>query len=194
MIEYVNGAVAELTPTYVVIETSGGVAYMLNITLQTYTALQNTTTARVLVHETIREDAWVLYGFTDKTERELFRLLLGVSGVGAASARTILSAIPTTELQAVISCGDLNRLKSVKGIGVKTAQRIIVDLRDKINVAHDALLIHSTPNSAIFDESILALEALGYSRASTKKVVERILKDSPDARAEAVIKRALSML
>ena len=132
MIEYVKGRVASLNPAAAVIETSGGVAYILQISLPTFSKLENMPEATLLVHEAIREDAWTLYGFLEESERELFRLLIGVSGVGASTARMILSALSADELSAVIASSDVKRLKSVKGVGAKTAERIIVDLRDKI--------------------------------------------------------------
>ena len=136
MIEAIKGTISAINPAAVTLDTAGGVSYLLNITLPTFTKLQNEREARLLVHESIREDAWVLFGFINEEEREMFRLLVGVSGVGAATARMILSAIPASELGAVISGGDVRRLKSVKGVGAKTAERIIVDLRDKIKPTH----------------------------------------------------------
>ncbi len=137
MIEYIKGTLAELTPTYAVIECNG-IGYMICITLPAYSALEGTTQAKLLIHEAIREDAHQLYGFISEQERSLFRSLIGVSGVGTNTARMILSSIPAPELERVIVGGDHTRLKNVKGIGIKTAQRIIVDLRDKIKPIGDA--------------------------------------------------------
>ena len=164
MIESITGKIASLNPAAVVIETAGGVGYLLNITLPTYSRLENSAETRLLVHESIRDDAWILYGFLDEEEREMFRALVGVSGVGAASARMILSAIPASELGAVISSSDTRRLKSVKGIGAKTAERIIVDLRDKIKAGADTLLTQSQTVSPAFDEALEALVILGFPR------------------------------
>ena len=164
MIEYVKGEVASLNPAAAVIETAGGVAYMLNISLATYDKLQGQRTARVYVHEAIRDDAWTLYGFADERERDIFRQLIGVSGVGAGMARVILSSISLDELAAVIASGDVKRLKNVKGIGAKTAERIIVDLRDKIKVADATLLSQSLVNNDAYDEALAALTMLGFDR------------------------------
>lgn len=196
MIEYIRGTIAALTPTDVTVETAGGVAYLLNITLPTYSALENMKDARLLVHESIRDDAWVLFGFIDKAERSVFRALIGVSGVGAGSARTILSAIPAAELATVISAGDARRLKNVKGIGTKTAERIIVDLRDKINVPDDTLLTQqpTAKNNEAFDEALTALTILGYTRQQSQKALQKLFEADPAIRVEAAIRKALSMM
>lgn len=166
MIEYIRGTLTALSPTDATIETAGGVAYLLNITLPTYSALEGADKVKLLVHENIREDAWTLFGFLDEAERSLFRSLIGVSGVGAGSARTILSAIPASELASVITSGDVRKLKNVKGIGTKTAERIIVDLRDKINSTETTLLKQQSAEkeSEIFEEALTALTILGYTR------------------------------
>ncbi|MDE7467082.1 MAG: Holliday junction branch migration protein RuvA, partial [Muribaculaceae bacterium] len=140
MIETITGTIASINPAAVVVETAAGIGFELNITLPTFSAIENRTDVRLLVHENIREDAWVLYGFLTAEERDMFRLLIGVSGVGASSARLILSAISAPELGAVIASGDVKQLKSVKGIGTKTAERIIVDLKDKIKAVPSTLL------------------------------------------------------
>ncbi len=196
MIEYIRGTIAALTPTDVTVETAGGVAYLLNITLPTYSALENMKDARLLVHESIRDDAWVLFGFIDEAERSVFRALIGVSGVGAGSARTILSAIPAAELATVISAGDARRLKNVKGIGTKTAERIIVDLRDKINVPDDTLLTQqpAAKNNEAFDEALTALTILGYTRQQSQKALQKLFEADPAIRVEAAIRKALSMM
>lgn len=194
MIESVKGKITALNPAAVVIDTAGGVGYLLNITLPTYTRLEGAAEARLLVHESIRDDAWVLYGFLNETEREMFRALVGVSGVGAASARMILSAIPAGELGAVISSSDTKRLKSVKGIGTKTAERIIVDLRDKIKTGIDTLLTQSQPVNPAFDEALEALVILGFPRQASQKALEKLFKDEPGISLESAIKRAMSMI
>lgn len=194
MIEYVSGRIAELTPTYAVID-CGGLGYLLNISLTTFSALEGVGEARLLVHEAIREDAYQLFGFQTEQERQVFRLLIGVSGVGANTARMILSSIPAPELEVVIASGDHGRLKNVKGIGVKTAQRIIVDLRDKIKPASDALINQTiATNSDVFDEALLALVMLGFARPQSQKVLKKIFDADPTIRVEAAIKKALSML
>jgi Holliday junction DNA helicase RuvA len=204
MLEYVSGKVAELSPTTAVLDVNG-VGYELNITLTTFTALekevggqlgerQPVTTAKLFVHEVIREDAWTLYGFASKRERELFRELIGVSGVGSGSARMILSSIPPAELEQVITSGDEKRLKAVKGIGGKTAQRIIVDLRDKIKPTGDALLIQAGPTSDVYDEALAALVMLGFAKPASQKVLSKLFAQEPSLKVEQAIKKALTML
>lgn len=196
MIEYIKGDIASLTPTEAVIETTGGVGYLLNISLNTYTSIEQSSrkALRIYVHEIIREDAVTLYGFFDLQEREIFRQLIGVSGVGASIARMILSAIPPVDLQQVIVSSDVRRLKSVKGIGAKTAERIIVDLKDKIKGV-DVTLLEKTPvASEIFDEAMAALVMLGFPKQQTQKVLEKIFKADPDIKVEVAIKKALSMM
>ncbi|MDO4319374.1 MAG: Holliday junction branch migration protein RuvA [Bacteroidales bacterium] len=194
MIESVTGKIASLNPAAVVIETAGGVGYLLNITLPTYSRLEGVGETRLLVHESIRDDAWILYGFLDDTEREMFRALVGVSGVGAASARMILSAIPAVELGTVISSSDTKRLKAVKGIGAKTAERIIVDLRDKIKAGADTLLTQSQTVSPAFDEALEALVILGFPRPASRKALEKLFNAEPTISLESAIKRAMSMI
>ena len=196
MIEYIKGDIASLTPTEAVIETTGGVGYLLNISLNTYTSIEQSSrkALRIYVHEIIREDAVTLYGFFDLQEREIFRQLIGVSGVGASIARMIHSAIPPVDLQQVIVSSDVRRLKSVKGIGAKTAERIIVDLKDKIKGV-DVTLLEKTPvASEIFDEAMAALVMLGFPKQQTQKVLEKIFKAEPDIKVEVAIKKALSMM
>lgn len=205
MIEYISGPVAELTPTTAVVDVNG-IGYELNITLTTFTALesevggqlgerQSGLRTRLYVHEVIREDAHQLYGFATKRERELFRELIGVSGVGSASARMILSSISPAELEQVITSGDERRLKGVKGIGAKTAQRIIVDLRDKIKPSGDSLLMQpGVAQSDIFDEALAALVMLGFAKPASQKVLTKLLAAEPTLKVEQVIKKALTML
>lgn len=199
MIEYIKGRIEELTPASVTLETADGVGYLLNISLNTYSALEGKQNARLLVHEAIREDAWVLYGFSDERERSLFRALIGVSGVGASTARIILSAYSTSEIENIIACGDVKALKNVKGIGAKTAERIIVDLRDKIKPGDDTLLegvfarvSPRTPEA--MDEAGAALVMLGFPKAQTQKVLKKLFEAEPDLKVEAAVKKALAML
>ncbi|MDE6084927.1 MAG: Holliday junction branch migration protein RuvA [Muribaculaceae bacterium] len=194
MIEFIKGTVNSLSPTDVVLETSAGIGYLLNITLSTFSALEGQNEALLLVHEAIREDAWVLYGFIDEKERSLFRLLIGVSGVGANTARMILSSISATELEQVISSGDPARLKAVKGVGVKTAQRIIVDLKDKIKPVDLTLSIQPEVSSEVFDEALAALVMLGFQRQQSQKVLKKLFDANPNITVEAAIKRALTMM
>ncbi len=193
MIEYISGKIADLTPTYAVIDCSG-IGYMTCISLPTFTALEGRESAKLLIHESIREDAHQLFGFINEHERQLFRLLIGVSGVGANTARMILSSIPAPELEQVIISGDHTRLKNVKGIGIKTAQRIIVDLRDKIKPTGDALNIQPTVPSEIFDEALSAMIMLGFTRVQSQKALKKIFDENPEIKVENAIKKALSMM
>lgn len=192
MIEYVKGKLEELTPATAVIETAGGVAYMLNISLPTYSALEGLSEAKLLVHESIRDDAWVLFGFATDRERELFRALVSVSGVGSGTARVILSSIKPEELAAAIASGDEKRLKAVKGIGAKTAQRIIVDLRGKIVETETSETIASMGSA--YDDALAALMALGYQRAACSKVLKSLFEKNPAMKADEAIRKSFSML
>lgn len=193
MIEYLRGELAELTPTYAVVDT-GGIGYMVCITLPAYTALNGQKEAKLLIHEAIREDAYQLYGFINEQERSLFRALIGVSGVGANTARMILSSVPAPELEGVIINGDHAKLKNVKGIGVKTAQRIIVDLRDKIKPTGDTLIMQPVAESEVFDEALAALTMLGFTRQQSQKALKKIFDADPLVKVEAAIKQALAMM
>ena len=197
MIEYVKGEISDLTPTYCVLETNG-IGYMLNISLVTYQELQGQSAVRLYVYENIREDAHVLYGFLTKAERELFLLLISVSGVGAATARMILSSFTVVELQEVIATGNVNAIKSVKGIGLKSAQRIIVDLKDKIGTMHNAqCTMHNVgvgSNNENMEEAVAALVALGFQKAASVKVVEKLMKEDATMAVGKIVKRALSMM
>lgn len=198
MIDYIKGSLEELTPTYAVIDCSG-VGYRCEISLPTFTSCEGKQQVKLLVHEVVREDAWTLYGFTDERERSLFRLLIGVSGVGAGTARMILSALSAAELEAVITSGDHVSLKAVKGIGAKTAQRIIVDLKDKVKPADDfeptllpsAGAIASTP---AFDEALAALVMLGFPRSQSEKVLKKLYGADHELKVETAIKQALALL
>ena len=194
MIEYIRGEVVELTPTLAVIDCQG-VGYGLNISLTTYSTLAVGRETRLYVYEAIREDAHLLYGFIDRRERELFLLLISVSGVGPNTARMILSSLSPAELEQGIASGQVNLLKSVKGIGAKTAERIIVDLKDKIKAGGDTLLIsHTTQQQELQDEAVAALVMLGFAQAASQKVVQKLLKENPALKVEEVIKTALKML
>ena len=195
MIEYIHGQLAELTPAYAVVDCHG-VGYLLAITLTAYTELQDKKEAHLLVYEAIREDAYQLYGFVSRQERELFRELIGVSGVGANTARMILSSIPAPELASVIIAGDHTRLKAVKGIGAKTAQRIVVDLRDKIKPAGDVALaaIAAPAMSETCEEALAALVMLGFPRPAAQKALRKLFEADPHIKVELAIKKALAML
>ena len=194
MIEYISGEVVELTPTSAVIETSGGVGYFLNISLNTYSGLKQGERTRLYVHEAIREDAYTLYGFKGHRERELFQILISVSGVGPNTARMILSGLSPQEFEQVIATENVALLKSVKGIGAKTAQRIIVDLKDKIK-AVGSTLVNSIPAASLtYEEAVAALSMLGFAPQASQKVVQKILQEKPGAPVEEVIKQSLKML
>ena len=193
MIEYIKGEITEVTPTYAVIE-NNGIGYFVNISLYTYTELQNSRSSMLYIYESIREDAHVLYGFIDKHERELFLLLISVLGVGPNSARMIQSSLSPSELENSIATSNVNSLKSVKGIGAKTAQRIIVDLKDKIKAPSDSLSIQIPANNEIFDEALAALVMLGFSQQASQKVLKKLLSTSQSLNVEDVIKKALKMM
>ncbi len=193
MIEYIKGEITEVTPTYAVVE-NNGIGYFVNISLYTYTELQNSRSSMLYIYESIREDAHVLYGFIDKHERELFLLLISVSGVGPNSARMIQSSLSPSELENSIATSNVNSLKSVKGIGAKTAQRIIVDLKDKIKAPSDSLSIQIPANNEIFDEALAALVMLGFSQQASQKVLKMLLSTSQSLNVEDVIKKALKMM
>lgn len=198
MIEFIEGKVEELTPTQAVLLTRGGVGYNLNISLFTFSALQNREEARLYVHEAIREDAYLLYGFSGKQERELFLMLISVPGIGGASARMILSSFSPAELVEIISSGNDSLLKKVKGIGAKTAQRIIVDLHDKIAKTksddNPLNLSAGIQSGKVADEALQAMTALGFVQSAAQKVVTSILKEQPDMSVEAVIREALKRI
>jgi Holliday junction DNA helicase RuvA len=197
MIEYIKGEIVELSPTRLIIE-CGGIGYELNISLTTYSYFNGKDSGKLYVYEVIREDAHSLYGFADKAERELFLLLISVSGVGPNTARMILSSIPPGELVRVIANNEENALKSVKGIGLKTAQRIIVDLKNKVSTTGiENLPGQSTTvqgNGEVAEEAIAALVMLGFQKTASAKVVSSILKSTPGLAVEQVIKTALRML
>ncbi|MDR0940059.1 MAG: Holliday junction branch migration protein RuvA [Mediterranea sp.] len=201
MIEYVRGDLAELTPAVAVIDCNG-VGYAANISLNTYSAIQGKKQCKLYVYEAIREDAYVLYGFADRLERAIFLLLISVSGIGGNTARMILSALSPSELVNVISSENANLLKTVKGIGLKTAQRIIVELKDKIQTVGLPLSAGGTAaggmmpasNAEVLEEAVAALTMLGFAVAPSQKVVVAILKEQPDAPVETVIKLALKRL
>ena len=198
MIEYIKGEITEITPALAVIECNG-IGYGVNISLNTYSAIQSKQSIKLYIYEAIREDAYVLYGFSTKQERELFLLLITVSGIGGNTARMILSALSPAELCNVISSGNDKLLKTVKGIGLKTAQRIIVDLKDKIAATGGETVTGSAANllpahSEVYDEAIAALTMLGFAQAPSQKVVTAILKEEPSLAVEKVIKLALKRL
>lgn len=205
MIEYIKGELTEITPAQAIIECAG-VGYLLNISLNTYTAIQDKSQVKLYVHEALmtggRDDSYTLYGFSTKQEREIYRMLVTVSGVGTSTARMILSATSPAELVNIISTGNEKALKGVKGIGLKTAQRIIVDLRDKMassGMIQDITTMAAQAsgkqiNTEVRDEAVGALTMLGFSPAPSSKVVTEILEQTPDMPVEQVIKQALKLI
>lgn len=195
MIDYIKGRITELNPACLVIETAG-VGFFVNISLNTYSQLNGQGSPEIIlpVHEVIREDARQLYGFSGKAERELFRLLISVSGVGPGTARMVLSSLKPDEVERAISESNVSLLKSVKGIGLKTAERIIIDLRDK--VVKIAGLDEFSPqrDNTIRDEALSALTMLGFVRSASTKVVEKLLAENRDLTVEDLIKHALRNL
>ena len=195
MIEYIKGTIVELTPTDVVLE-CGGIGYICPISLQTYEKFQNQDKITVYVHHYIREDEEIFFGFATKDERELFRLLISVSGIGVASARMMLSSLTSDEIRNAILSEDINRIKSVKGIGLKSAQRLVLELKDKIvkGAGTDNTVLFQPAANAIADEATTALVMLGFSKAAISKVMPSILKANPGAKVEEIIKIALKKL
>ncbi len=198
MIDYIKGELTEINPAYAVVE-AGGIGYGVQITLTTYTAIQQQKSIKLYIYESIREDAHVLYGFLTPGERQLFLLLISVSGIGANTARMIMSSYSAQEIQDMIATGNVRALNSIKGIGSKTAQRIIVDLKDKIvklGIAAPGQPAASTApaNNAVRGEAVAALVMLGFPAAASQKTVDKILQEQPDIRVELLIKLALKMM
>lgn len=193
MITQIRGRLVEKNPTYVVVDCSG-VGYLLHISLQTFSALPDDEAVVLYSHLSIREDAHTLYGFISKTEREVFKLLISVSGVGPSIARTMLSSMTSEEIQNAIASENVALIQSVKGIGAKTAQRVIVDLRDKILETFDIDEVSVNKNNTNKEEALSALEVLGFNRKQSDKVLSGILKESPNETVELLIKKALKNL
>ena len=195
MIEYIKGQIVELTPAELILECSS-VGYSILISLQTYEALQGKAQAVVYIHHYIREDEELYFGFATKDERELFRLLIGVSVIGVASARMMLSSLTSEEIRQAILAEDIRKIKSVKGIGLKSAQRLVLELKDKIvkGAGTDTGVIFAQEQNATADEATTALVMLGFTKANISKVIPAILKDNPGAKVELIIKEALKRL
>jgi len=195
MLDYIKGEITELTPASVVIET-GGLGYIASISLNTYSALNGLSSCKLYVYESIREDAHQLFGFMEKRERELFLHLISVSGIGANTARMVLSSIAPYELEGIISSGNANALKAVKGIGSKTAERIIIDLKDKIRVSGNSVNMPAPAGASgeAAKEAVAALTMLGFNLIASQKVVAKIEKEHPAFTVEEIIKNALKVL
>lgn len=194
MYEYISGKIAGLTPANAVVE-AGSVGYFLHISLNTYSAINGQQNVKLFLHQVVREDAHLLYGFADQNERELFRQLISVNGIGSNTALMMLSSLTPDEIKKAILEENVNLLKSIKGIGVKTAQRVIIDLKDKIGKlpASDQILITGADNT-IRDEALSALVMLGFARKNVEKELDQILKSNPGITVEQVIKTALKSL
>lgn len=193
MIEYIEGKVSTLTPTSLVLETTG-IGYFINISLYTYSQIDGKENVKMLIHEVIREDAHQLYGFAASREREIFRMLLSVSGVGANTARMMLSSAEPSGIEKAIMESDVNMLKGIKGIGAKTAQRIIIDLKDKIGKSSDDADLFAVRDNTIRDEAFTALVMLGFPKNVVGKALDKLLKEEKDLSVEQLIKGALKIL
>ncbi len=193
MIDYITGTVTGLNPAFVVVE-CGGIGYNINISLNTYAAIDKAVTCKILIHESIREDAHLLFGFATEEERDLFRQLISVSGVGAGTARMMLSSVRPGDLREAITGGDVSTLKAVKGIGLKTAQRIIVDLKDKLGKHVGSGEIIAFSDNTAREEALSALVMLGFARISAIKVIDNLLKETRTLPVEELVRRALKLL
>lgn len=193
MIAHLQGKLVEKTPTDVIID-CGGVGYHVNISLHTYSLLPNTDQMKLYTYLQIKEDAHTLFGFVEKSEREIFKMLLSVSGIGASIARTMLSSLEPKQIIQALAVGDLATIQSIKGIGSKTAQRAILDLKDKVLKLYDLDEVSIAQNNTNKDEALSALEVLGFNKKLAERIVDKIVKESPDASVESLIKQALKNL
>ncbi len=193
MIAHLQGKLVEKTPTHVVID-CGGVGYDVNISLHTYSLLPSTDFIKLFTHLQIKEDSHTLFGFVEKSEREIFKLLLSVSGIGASIARTMLSSLDPKQITNAIASGDVITIQSIKGIGSKTAQRVILDLKEKVLKLYDLDEVSMSQSNTNRDEALSALEVLGFVRKTSERVIEKIIKDAPDSSVEFIIKQALKNL
>lgn len=195
MIDYIKGEITELNPTEVTVECNG-IGYRILISLQTFSAIERQKETKIYIHHYLREDEELYYGFSTKDERELFRLLIGVSGIGASTARMMLSSLSSEEIRNAIIAEDINRIKSIKGIGTKSAQRLIIELKDKIvkGAGSDTGTLLQTAESSIVEEATTALVLLGFTKANVTKAVNAVLKENPSASIETIIKASLKKL
>lgn len=193
MIAHIQGKLVEKTPTEVVIDCNG-IGYHINISLHTYSLLPNTDFIKLFTHLIIKEDAHTLYGFVEKSEKEIFKMLLLVSGIGAGIARTMLSSLEPKQIIQALASGDVATIQSIKGIGGKTAQRAILDLKDKVLKIYDLDEVSMSQHNTNRDEALSALEVLGFVRKSSEKLVDKVISDNPNATVEVIIKQALKNL
>ena len=195
MIDYIKGIIVEMTPTDMVLECHG-IGYRILISLQTYEALNGKSETTIYIHHYLREDEELYYGFASKDERELFRLLIGVSGIGASTARMMLSSLTSDEIRNAILAEDINKIKSIKGIGLKSAQRLILELKDKVvkGAGSDNSSLFCNASNTAVEEAVTALVMLGFTKANVNKAVSAVLKESPGATLEEIIKLSLKRL
>ncbi len=193
MIHHLNGKLVEKNPTHVIIECAG-VGYFVNISLNTFSNIKDQENITLFTHLQVREDAHTLFGFAEQSEREIFRLLLSVSGIGASTARTMLSSLSPIQIRDAIANGDVATIQGIKGIGAKTAQRVILDLRDKILKVYDIDEVSINPNNTNKEEALSALEVLGFVRRQAEKVVDKVVSQDPSLSVENIIKHALKNL
>ena len=193
MIAHLQGKLVEKSPTHIVVD-CGGVGYHVNISLHTYSLLPATDFIKLFTYLQIKEDSHTLFGFVEKSEREIFKLLLSVSGIGASIARTMLSSLDPKQVANAIASGDVSTIQSIKGIGSKTAQRVILDLKEKVLKLYDLDEVSMSQSNTNRDEALSALEVLGFVRKASERVVEKIIKDAPDSSVESIIKQALKNL
>jgi holliday junction DNA helicase RuvA len=193
MIDYIKGAITQITPTFLILE-NGGIGYFINISISTFSKLEGKNEYKILVHEVIREDSHLLFGFADSGERDIFRLLISVTGVGANTARMMLSSLSSGEIEKAIIGSDVNVLKSVKGIGLKTAQRIIIDLKDKLGKQAGSGEIFAIADNTTREEALSALVMLGFAKSAVSKILDKIVKEEKNLTVEDIIKRALKNL
>ncbi|MCB8995378.1 MAG: Holliday junction branch migration protein RuvA [Bacteroidales bacterium] len=193
MFEFIEGKIEEITPAHLVLQ-AGGIGYFINISLFTYSALQNLKEAKVFIHQVVREDAHLLFGFHNREERTMFRLLISVNGIGPNTARVILSSVSSSEAELFILEGNVKAFQDVKGIGLKTAQRIIVDLKDKVGKGGVSADLFRSERNTIFEESLSALVALGFVKKQAEKVLGNILVKNPECTVEEAVKQSLKIL
>ena len=193
MIHHLKGKLIEKNPTHIIVE-CGGVGYFVNISLHTFSKLTDSELVNVYTHLQVKEDSHTLFGFVEKSEREIFRLLLSVSGIGSSTARTMLSSMSPSQIRDAIANGDVPAIQAIKGIGAKTAQRVILDLRDKVLKIYDIDEVSTTPNNTNKDEALSALEVLGFARKQAEKVVDKVISQDTSLSVENIIKLALKNL
>ena len=193
MITYVKGKLAEKNPANVIIETNG-IGYYIRISLQTFSKIPDSESVKLYTYLSVKEDSHTLFGFFEKAEREIFKALISVSGIGPSTAITMLSSLETRQIQQAIATGDVATIKSIKGIGVKTAQRVILDLKDKILKTYDINEDLLTTDNTIKNEALSALEVLGFTSKNTEKVIQKLLMEDSDLTLEKIIKQALKIL